>query len=47
MRHYMEQAGAAVFGIEGVRRYIEECGQGDSPLTTAIRKLMAAVDPKS
>ena len=47
MRHYMEQAGAAVFGIDGVRRYIEECGQGDSPLTTAIRKLMAAVDPKS
>jgi hypothetical protein len=47
MRHYMEQAGAAVFSIDGVRRYIEERGQGDSPLTTAIRKLMAAVDPKS
>ena len=47
MRHYMEQAGAAVFAIEGVRRYIEECGQGDGPLTTAIRKLMATSRPES
>jgi hypothetical protein len=36
---------ASVFGIEGVRRYIEERGQGDSPLTTTIRRLMEAVDP--
>jgi hypothetical protein len=45
VRHYVEQAGAAVFGIDGVRRYIEGCGQADSPLTTTIRRPMAAVDP--
>jgi hypothetical protein len=47
VRHYVEQAGAAVFGIEGVRRYIEECGQADGPLATAIRKLMGAGGPES
>ncbi|HUH67413.1 MAG TPA: hypothetical protein VLZ05_00040 [Mycobacterium sp.] len=45
MRQYMEQAGAAVFGIEAVRCYIEERGQGDGRLATAIRTLVEAVDP--
>ncbi|MFZ1176701.1 MAG: hypothetical protein WAO15_10640 [Mycobacterium sp.] len=41
----MEQARAAVFGIEAVRRYIEERGQGDSRLATAIWTLVEAMDP--
>jgi transcriptional regulator with XRE-family HTH domain len=44
---YMDQVGAEVFGVEGVRNYMEERWQGDSPLATAIRKLVSAVDPKA
>jgi len=45
MRQYVDQAGASVFSIEGVRISIEERGEGDARLATAIRKLVEAVDP--
>jgi hypothetical protein len=41
MRQYMEQAGAALFGNEGVRRYIEARGQSD-PLAAAILRMASA-----
>jgi hypothetical protein len=47
VRHYIEQAGAAVFGIAGVRQYIEGCGQGDGPLASAIRRLTTGGGPES
>lgn len=42
---YLDQVGAAVFGVEGVRHYMEERWQGDSPLASAIRKLVTAIEP--
>lgn len=39
MRQYMDQAGTAVFGNEGVRRYIESRGEADNPLAEAILRL--------
>src|SRR5271166_271601 len=45
MCQYMEQAGAALFGIEAVQRYIANRGEGDSPLAAAIGKMAAAVQP--
>ncbi len=44
MRHYMDQAGAALFGIDRVRRYVESAGGGGNGLAAAILK-MAAADP--
>jgi hypothetical protein len=44
LHQYMEQAGAALFGLEGVRRYIEARGEGEGRLATAIRKMAASVD---
>lgn len=41
MRQYMEQAGSAVLGNEGVRRYIESRGELDSPLAEAILRMSA------
>lgn len=41
-RQYMDQVGASVFGVGGVRRYMEDRWQGDSPLANAIRKLVTA-----
>jgi len=45
MRQYIEQAGATVFGIEGVRRYLNQHGGSEGAMASAIRRVMAAVDP--
>ena len=45
MRQYLEQAGAAVFGIEAVRRYVEERWQADGRLADAIRTLVETTEP--
>ncbi len=45
MRQYIEQAGAAVLGIEAVRHFIEERGRVDGRLATAMRTLTEAVIP--
>jgi hypothetical protein len=42
MHQYMEQAGAALFSHKAVRHYVRDRGEGDHPLATAIRKLIAA-----
>ncbi|CAM3205192.1 hypothetical protein [Mycobacterium intermedium] len=39
MRQYMDQAGTAVLGNEGVRRYIEARGEPDNPLADAVLRL--------
>ena len=44
-RQYMEQAGAALFRIEGVRPYIEGLPQGDGRMARAVRSLLEVVDP--
>ena len=44
-RQYLDQVGAAVFGVEEVRRFMEGDGQADSPMGTAIHKLVTAVKP--
>lgn len=41
MRQYMDQAGTAVLGNEGVRRYIEARGEPDNPLAEAVLRLAA------
>lgn len=43
-RQYMDQVGAAVFGVEGVRRYMERRWEGDGPMATAIRNIVTSVD---
>ncbi len=45
MHQYMEQEGAALFSHEAVRRYVEDRGEGDHPLATAIRKMLATQGP--
>jgi len=45
MHQYIDQAGASVFSIEGVRISVEERRDGDGRLATAIRTLVAAADP--
>jgi hypothetical protein len=45
MCQYMEQAGAALFAIDAVQRYIANGGEGDHPLAAAIGKMAAAVQP--
>lgn len=45
LRQYMEQSGAAVFGIEAIRRFVEDRGQSEGRLANAIRSLAASVDP--
>jgi hypothetical protein len=47
MCQYMEQAGAGLFGIEAVQRYVANRGEGDHPLAAAIGKMAAAVQPAS
>ena len=46
-RQYLDQVGAAVFGaeevLEEVRRYLLGGGQTDSPMASAIRKLIVPV----
>ena len=41
-RQYLDQVGAAVFGVEEVRRYMENPERSDSPMAKAIHKLVAA-----
>ena len=45
-RQYLEQVGAAVFGVEEVRRYMENPERSDSP-AKAIHKLVSAVPSQS
>jgi len=40
-----EQAGAALFRIEGVRPYIEGLPEGDGRTARAVRSLLEVVDP--
>lgn len=44
-RQYLDQVGAAVFGVEEVRRYMEGQEQADSPMAKAIHNLVAGVVP--
>jgi len=44
-RQYLDQVGAAVFGVDEVRRYMDGREQSDSPMAKAIHKLVTAVDP--
>jgi hypothetical protein len=45
-RQYMEQVGAALFRIEGVREFIEGRPQGDGRMARAVRALLEVVDPE-
>ena len=42
-RQYLDQVGAAVFGVDEVRRYMENPERSDSPMAKAIHKLVSAV----
>jgi len=42
-RQYLDQVGAAVFGVEEVRGYMENPERSDSPMAKAIQKLVTAV----
>jgi len=42
-RQYLDQVGAAVFGVEEVRGYMENPERSDSPMAKAIQKLVIAV----
>ena len=42
-RQYLDQVGAAVFGVDEVRRYMENPERSDSPMAKAIQKLVTAV----
>ena len=42
-RQYLDQVGAAVFGVAEVRRYMENPERSDSPMAKAIHKLVSAV----
>ena len=44
-RQYMEQAGATLLRIEGVRPYIEGLPQVDGRMARAVRSLLEVVDP--
>lgn len=44
-RQYLDQVGAAVFGVEEVRRYMQGEEQPDSPMANAIHNLVAGVVP--
>lgn len=44
-RQYLDQVGAAVFGVEEVRRYMEGREESGSPMATAIHNLVTAVGP--
>ena len=43
-RQYLDQVGAAVFGVEEVRRYMQG-EERDSPMANAIHNLVAGVVP--
>ena len=43
-RQYLDQVGAAVFGVDEVRRYMQGDEQSNSPMGNAIHKLVTAVD---
>ena len=43
-RQYLDQVGAAVFGVDEVRRYMQGDEQSNSPMGKAIHKLVTAVD---
>jgi hypothetical protein len=45
-RQYMEQIGAALFRIEGVRPYVEGRPQGDGRMARTVRSLLELVDPE-
>jgi hypothetical protein len=42
-RQYLDQVGAAVFGVKEVRGYMENPERSDSPMAKAIQKLVTAV----
>lgn len=43
-RQYLDQVGAAVFGVDEVRRYMQGDEQSNSPMGKAIHNLVTAVD---
>jgi hypothetical protein len=45
-RQYMEQVGAALFRIEGVREFVEGRPWGDGRMARAVRSLLEVMDPE-